>query len=49
MNSDKEFNENTFGSWQRKEFTEIPINNPFLRDKFYWDRENETFDKIKVN
>lgn len=25
------------------------IINPFLRDKNFWDKENELFDKIKVN
>ena len=25
------------------------IINPFLREKNYWDKENELFDKIKVN
>lgn len=44
MNSNKEISENNFSS----KFKEIPINNPFIRDKFYWNRENERFDKIKV-
>lgn len=33
---------------KRKKFKEIKIINPFLRDKHYWDKENELFDKIKV-
>lgn len=49
MDFDKEIEGNNFGNRDRKKFKEIPINNPFLRDKFYWDRENEIFDKIKVN
>lgn len=31
-----------------KKYREIPINNPFIRDPYIWDRENELFDKIKV-
>lgn len=35
---------------RKKPFKEIPIQNPFLRDKFgHWSRENELFDKIKVS
>lgn len=49
MNCDKEAVDNNFSSKERKKYQEIPINNPFLRDNFYWDRENETFDKIKVS
>lgn len=30
-------------------FRSEAIINPFLRDKNYWDKENELFDKIKVN
>lgn len=45
MNSSQELSENNLS---RKKFKEIPINNPFIRDKHYWDRDNETFDKIKV-
>lgn len=32
----------------RKEFREIPINNPFIRSDDHWDRDNELYDKVKV-
>lgn len=38
---------NGFKKSQR--FKSEVIINPFLRDKNYWDKENELFDKIKVN
>lgn len=33
---------------KEKVFREIPLNNPFFRDSQFWDRENESYDKIKV-
>ena len=42
MNSNGEISE------KRKKFKEIPVINPFVRVKNYWDEENELFDKIKV-
>lgn len=35
-------------SEESKRFREIPMNNPFLRDPYFWDRENVMYDKIKV-
>lgn len=32
-----------------KEFREIPINNPFIRSDDHWDRDNQLYDKVKVN
>jgi hypothetical protein len=46
MSSEEDLNKNHFHSAKR--FQEIPLKNPFLRDKYYWDKENEVFDKIKV-
>lgn len=34
---------------KHEKYREIPINNPFIRDPYIWDRENELFDKIKVS
>jgi hypothetical protein len=34
---------------ERKKYHEIPIENPFIRHKYYWDRGNETLDKLKVS
>lgn len=31
-----------------KKYREIPMNNPFIRENYIWDRENELFDKVKV-
>jgi hypothetical protein len=44
---DKKINESP--SCARTKFKQIPIKNAFIRDKNYWDKENELFDKIKVN
>lgn len=36
-------------SLEKKSFKKIEIKNPFLRDFYYWDKENELIDKIKVS
>lgn len=46
MSSDEDLNENHYSE---NEFKEIKITNPFLRDRNFWDSENELFDKFKVN
>lgn len=50
MSFDEEKREiNESPSCAKKKFKEIPIKNAFIRDKNYWDKENELLDKVKVN
>lgn len=50
MFSDHEIMTESNGSVKRSEkFKEETIINPFIRDKNFWDKDNELLDKVKVN
>lgn len=48
MNYDGELDENKFSNKRIQKYQEITLKNPFFRDEYYWDKNNETYDKIKV-
>jgi hypothetical protein len=49
MNSTKNSNEISENHKKKERRRKINLVNPFLRNKDIFDKENETFDKIKVS
>lgn len=33
----------------KNKYHKLPVNNPFIRDKYIWHRDNAFYDKIKVS